>query len=478
MEIYEKIRYYREHTDFSQRNVAKILGVSRNTVKKYWEGQTVPWERKPGSGRKNDIITDEVRTFIIRCLESDKNAPRKQRHTAHKIYERLIAECSFEGCEASVRRTVAELRCNIHDIFVPLSYEPSEAVQVDWGEATIILGGCKQKIQIWCMRECFSGDIFVTAFYRQNEESFLEGIVKGLEHFGGTPQKIIFDNARVAVKEGFGHHAKATDKYQSLSAHYSFRPVFCNPAQGHEKGLVEGLVGLVRRNAFVPMPNISTLEELNEKLLEYCGRYRGHKMQGKSMTVGEMAENCKEHWIPLPPFRFDTSNTIQVKADDFSLVRFDHNKYSVPYQYSSKTVTIKGSGNKVRMMFGGNVIAEYDRDYHHNQIHYRLEHYIGLIEKRPRSVYNAAPIKETVPTEFYQFLMKLDSPKEIVKVLRLYLDVGDELLKHLPYADSYDMLHACVIGNTVKTSPIEPSIKIILPDLKRYDSLLKGGDAV
>ena len=365
---------------------------------------------------------------------------------------------------------MAELRCNIHDIFVPLSYEPAEAVQVDWGEATIILGGCKQKIQIWCMRECFSGDIFVTAFYRQNEESFLEGIVTGLEHFGGTPQKIIFDNARVAVKEGFGYHAKATDKYQSLSAHYSFRPVFCNPAQGHEKGLVEGLVGLVRRNAFVPMPNISTLEELNEKLLEYCGRYRGHKMQGKSMTVGEMAENCKERWIPLPPFRFDTSNTIQVKADDFSLVRFDHNKYSVPYQYSSRTITVKGSGNKVRMMFGGNVIAEYDRDYHHNQIHYRLEHYIGLIEKRPRSVYNAAPIKETVPNVLYQFLMKLDSPKEIVKVLRLYLDIGDELLKHLPYADSYDMLHACVIGNTVKTSPIEPSIKIILPDLKRYDS--------
>lgn len=52
MEIYEKIRYYREHTDFSQRNVAKILGISRNTVKKYWEGRTVPWERKPGSGRK------------------------------------------------------------------------------------------------------------------------------------------------------------------------------------------------------------------------------------------------------------------------------------------------------------------------------------------------------------------------------------------------------------------------------------------
>ena len=144
------------------------------------------------------------------------------------------------------------------------------------------------------MRECYRGDIFVTAFYRQNEESFLEGIVKGLDHFGGTPQKIIFDNARVAVKEGFEHHAKATDKYLSLSAHYSFRPVFCNPAQGHEKGLVEGLVGLVRRNFFVPVPNISTIEELNTKLLEYCSMYRNHKISGKSMTVGEMAENCKE----------------------------------------------------------------------------------------------------------------------------------------------------------------------------------------
>ena len=111
--------------DYSQRNVAKILGVSRNTVKKYWEEQTVPWERKPGSGRKNDIITDEVRTFIIRCLESDKNAPRKQRHTAHKIYERLIAEYGFEGCEASVSRTVAELKGKVSNVFVPLSYEPA-----------------------------------------------------------------------------------------------------------------------------------------------------------------------------------------------------------------------------------------------------------------------------------------------------------------------------------------------------------------
>ena len=206
--------------------------------------------------------------------------------------------------------------------------------------------------------------------------------------------------------------------------------------------------------------------------------YRNHKIPGKDLTVGEMAENCKDHWIPLPPYRYDTSNTLQIKADDFSLVRFDHNKYSVPYQYSSKMITVKGSGNQVIMLFRGEIIAKYDRDYRHNQTHYRLEHYIGLIEKRPRSVYNAAPIKETVPTELYQFLMKLSSPKEIVKVLRLYLDTGNAVMKHLPYADSYNTLYAGVIGSPVRKMQIESSIEIVPPDLKRYDSLMKGGDAV
>lgn len=478
MEIYEKIRYYQAHTEYSQRKVAELLGISRNTVKKYWKGQVVPWERKPGSGRRNDIITADVKAFIAACMEADRNVPRKQRHTAHRIYERLVRELGFEGCEASVRRTVAEMRGTARDVFVPLAYEPAEALQIDWGEVTVVLAGVKQTVQLWCMRECSSGDCFVTAFYRQNEESFLEGIVKGFEYFGGVPQKMIFDNARVAVKEGFGHHAKATDKYLALSAHYAFRPIFCNPAQGHEKGLVEGLVGLVRRNYFVPMLHIDSLEELNTGLLEYCKNYRNHRIPGKSMTVGEMAELCADRWIPLPPYRFDTSNTTQVQVDDFSLIRFDHNKYSVPYHFSGKTVTVKGSGNQVRILYRSETIAEYDRDYRHNQTHYRLEHYIGLIEKRPRSVYHAAPVKETVPKEFFSFLMKLQSPKEIVKALRLYLKEGDALLQYLPHANTYEALYACTCKAAIPSASVSSEIHILMPNLQRYDALLRGGEAL
>ncbi|MDD5947590.1 MAG: hypothetical protein PUC41_07345 [Oscillospiraceae bacterium] len=259
MEIYEKIRYYQAHTEYSQRKVAELLGISRNTVKKYWKSQVVPWERKPGSGCRNDIITTDVKAFIAACMEADRNAPKKQRHTAHRIYERLVCECGFEGCEASVRRTVAEMRGTPHDVFVPLVYEPAEAIQIDWGEVTVVLAGVNQLIQLWCMRECSSGDCFVTAFYRQNEESFLEGIIKGFEYFGGLPQKMIFDNARVAVKEGFGYHAKATDKSLALSAHYSFNLEFSEWTQLFDNEMMlAALIDRVTVRSFVLNMNCSS----------------------------------------------------------------------------------------------------------------------------------------------------------------------------------------------------------------------------
>ena len=184
VEIYEEIRQCREKYGYGQRQTARLLKVSRNTVKKYWDGSTVPWERKQGSGRKNDVLTDEHLKFIGECLEEDKQAPKKQRHTAHRIFTRLCEEKGYKGCESAVRAAVAERRKRITNCFVPLAYDPGESMQIDWGETTVFLKGVKTKVNIWCMRECYSADIFVMAFMRQNEESFLEGILNGFEYFG------------------------------------------------------------------------------------------------------------------------------------------------------------------------------------------------------------------------------------------------------------------------------------------------------
>jgi len=214
VDIYKKIRY----------------------VKKYCEGEHVPWERKEYT-RQPDVMTDEVMEFIRECFKEDaKEGIKKQQHTAKRIYDRLVSEKQFTGGESTVRLAVQNMKSGITKAFVPLAFDPGEAAQVDWGESYAYIDGIRKKVNVFCMRLCYSCDIFVMAFYRQNEESFLEGHIKAFEFFKGVSGKLIFDNAKVAVKEGFGKYAKPQDKYYALSAHYAFQLEFCNPGKGNEKG--------------------------------------------------------------------------------------------------------------------------------------------------------------------------------------------------------------------------------------------------
>ena len=270
VDVYKEIRRLQLEGVTSQRAAAKQLGISRNTVKKYWEGNAVPWDRKAYS-RDAAVMMPDVVQFISACLDEDeRERVKKQRHTARRIYQRLVEECGFSGSESSVRNLVHDMRAARRETkaFVPLKFAPGEAVQIDWGEATVYVGGEKQVINLFCARLCHSCAPYVLAYKRQNLESFLDAIIHTFQYYGGVPRRVIFDNARVAVKSGFGAHAAAQDDYKQLSAHYGFEPVFCNPASGNEKGLVENLVGYIRRNVCVPLPRVKNLEELNGKLLE------------------------------------------------------------------------------------------------------------------------------------------------------------------------------------------------------------------
>ncbi len=207
VEVYGQIRKMRLE-GMSQRQIAAELHISRNTVKKYWDGDKVPWERKDYS-REASVVTNEVITFVRQCLNEDEHSPRKQHHTARRIYERLVSECSFSSGETTIRRLVRELREKQQEAFVPLAFPAGDALQIDWGEATIYLKGVKTTVSLFCARLCYSG----------------------------APKRVIFDNGKVAVKDGFGANARKQAGYDALSAHYGFEAVFCNPASGNEKGL-------------------------------------------------------------------------------------------------------------------------------------------------------------------------------------------------------------------------------------------------
>jgi hypothetical protein len=361
---------------------------------------------------------------------------------------------------------------------VPLSYAPGEAAQIDWGEVTVYEKGKKTKMHLFCGRLCNSCDIFVQAFRSANEESFLEAQQKMFDFFNGIPQRLIFDNAKVAVKEGFGIYAKPQARYLSFSSHYAFTPDFCNPGQGHEKGLVENLVGYARRNFFVPVPRFSSLEEFNHSLLESCLNYRStHKVEGRSHAVAVLYEQEQQCLRPIPPYRYDTSKTAVLKPDDFSTVRFEKNFYSVPTKYIGRNLTVKGYGNEVTILFEGMELITFPRAYGSNNTQYRLEHYIDLLEIKPRSVFNARPVKETVAQELLDWGALLPGGnREMVKLLRLCVDYGEEKILSIKHKIPPHIVPTVDMVRSYLCEPLEAQviylnqdISILQTDLTKYD---------
>lgn len=420
----------------SQRDIAIRLGIARQTVKKYCEGDAHPDVRKPYV-RPPDTVTEDVNEFILNCFKEDKeHGIKKQKHTAKRIYDRLVDEKGFTGAESTIRKAVKELRDSQNvppQALVPLSYDPGEAIQIDWGEATAYLNGIKTKLYTFCGRLCYSCDIFVQVFKSPNEESFLEAQQLMFDFFDGVPRRLIFDNAKVAGKEGFGLYAKPQNKYLSFSAHYAFDLDFCNPSKGNEKGLVENLVGYSRRNFLVPIQKTSSIEELNKKLWNDCLKYRSiHKIQGRDNTVNTMYQEELRFLKPIPRYRFDTSKTVVALVDDYSTVRYEKNNYSVPIKFLRKDVTVKGYGNQIKILYQNIEIATYPRCYFSNKTEYKLEHYIDLLERKTRSVFNAKPVKANVTKSLLDWGEQLPGGnKEMVKLLRLCVDYGEERILYI-----------------------------------------------
>lgn len=480
VDLYSKIRTLYTEGE-SMRSIATRLGISRQTVKKYCEGNTHPDVRKVYT-RQPDVITEDVKSFILSCFHQDEAENlTKQKHTAKRIYDRLVSEKAFSGSYSAVRVAVRNLKAE-HMVpkyaDIPLDYDPGDAIQIDWGEATVYINNQKTKINFFCGRLCSSCDIFVQAYYSQNLESFLEAQQTMFDYFRGILKRLIFDNAKVAVREGFGRHAKATDGYKSFAAHYAFKTDFCNIASGNEKGLVEKLVGYARRNFMVPVPRVSSLYELNQSLLKDCLNYRNtHKIESRSQSVKEAYEQELYFLRPIPVFRFDTSRTITPIVGDYSTVRFEKNNYSVPVRYLRKSVIVKGYANEVCIYYNGEIIASFDRLYGSGKTTYRLEHYIDLLERKPRSVFQAKPVRTNVTKELLDWGRLLPGGNaEMVKLLRLCVDYGEDRIlsirDQLPrnIVPSVDMirsyLHEIPEPNVLY---LKNDIPVTATDLRKYD---------
>src|SRR5947207_11962665 len=300
LEQYEQIRRMHYLEEKSGREIARLLGISRQTVAKALQSEHAP-EYTLKKAREAPRL-GPYQKQLDKLLEENGRLPKKQRYTGHKLFELLQAQ-GYTGSESSVQNYAVRWD-KAHKrpaTFLPLEFEPGQDAQVDWGEAQVILDGVQQKVYVFVMHLSYSRRTFVMAFPASKQEAFFYGHVRAFEHFGGGPHRLSYDNLSSAVKpliEGRVREEQRT--FVAFRSHYLFASHFCTPAQGHEKGGVEGSVGFSRRNFMVPIPHVASFEDLNAHLLAECQRDDVRVVQGQAMSIGEAWQAERAYLHPLP----------------------------------------------------------------------------------------------------------------------------------------------------------------------------------
>lgn len=416
------------------KQIARETGHSKNTIKKVLGSQYSGY--KPRIKQSYPILGPYLKT-IDKWLMNDKNWPKKQRHTAVRVYNRLKKEHNFQGAETTVRRYVRDARLRLGvgslQVFIPSDPQAGVEAEVDWGRCHAILGGKKTLLKLFCMRSKYSGKHFVQCYPCERQQALFDGHIRAFSFFGGVFPILIYDNLSTAVQKVLqGKKRMLHESYEKFRGYYNFTARFCNPGQGHEKGGVEGLVGYARRNYMVPVPEAETLEALNEKLLQECMSYGDHRIAGRELTVNELYETEKKHLIPLPEIEFSNLETSCGKVDKYSTVVIDKNRYSVPTIYAYLKVKVVLYVNRVEIFYGSKKIVAHQRLYDNNKWSLQPEHYLELIRQRPQAFDSARPIRqwrkswppclETLLERFCQKQEHTKGVKEFISVLMLYKD--------------------------------------------------------
>jgi transposase len=494
MENWAEIRRRVLVDGLSKRAACRAYDIHWDTLQKILDHPEPPGYRRTASRPKPKLTP--FLPVIHQILEADKKAPKKQRHTARRIFERLRDEHGYEGGLTVIKEAVAAWRLRSAEVFVPLAHRPGEA-QVDFGQAEVTLDGQTATVVLFVMTLPYSDAIFVCAFPRECTEAFLEGHVRAFTFFGGVPRRISYDNSKIAVARITGSRdRKVTDAFLRLKSHHLFESHFCLVRRPNEKGHVETLIGFARRGFLVPVPIVSGgLAPLNADLERRCREDLARRMWGKPAVKADLLDEERSSLLPLPGEGFVAARVEPRRVDSLSLVNFDANQYSVPTEFAHHPVTVVASVDTVRVIAGDRVAAVHPRCWGRERVLYEPVHYLALLERKPGALDFAEPLEGwELPVCFGVLRRRLETEfggpgtRQFIKVLRLLerADLGElkravERALELGAADA-DAVR--LILEHRREQPVglfcldgRPHLKLVAvpaPDLLAYSSLTAG----
>ncbi len=397
MEQFERIRREARDEELSIRALADRHKVHRRTVRQAL-ADAVPPVRKPPA-RVAPVLGPYVAT-IRRWLVEDLTAPRKQRHTARRVWQRLLEEEGAVVAESSVRNLVAELRVEVGggraQVMVPQTHPPAEEAEVDFGEFQAVIAGVLMKLFMFCLRLSHSGKAVHVAYANQSQESFLDGHVRAFEALGGVPVGMIrYDNLTPAViRVALGRERLENPRFVALRSHYGYDSFFCIPGidGAHEKGGVEGEIGRFRRRHLTPIPHVGSLAALNAALAAADRRDDDRRIGARAETVGAAAARELPLLRALPVDVFDVAARLSCRVDTKARVCVRQSYYSVPARYAGRRLEVRLGADTIRVLDAGTVVATHTRSLHKGSEDLILDHYLEVLTRKPGALAGATAL--------------------------------------------------------------------------------------
>lgn len=389
----------------SNRALQRKHGVGYRTVVAALESAW-PKERKPPPKRGSRL--DQYRGVIDDWLRADLDAPRKQRHTAKRIFDRLLDE--HHATDVSywmVREHVATRRREIRieagrepaNTFIPQEHLPGREAEVDFGEVAIRLRGELVTCTLFSLRLSYSGKAAHRISASAGQEAFFEGHAHAFQVLGGVPTgKIRYDNLKAAVASviGFSRQRVEADRWTAFRSHYGIEAFYCQPGiQGaHEKGGVEGQIGWFRRNHLVPIPEVGSLDELNAMVDAWDEADDTRRIGSRARTVGEHFATEQPLLAPLPNEPFETGRWFTPRVDRYAQIRVRMNKYSVPARMVGRQARVLLNASDLIVFDGKTEIARHERLMTKGSTRVDLDHYLEVLLRKPGALPGATALEQ------------------------------------------------------------------------------------
>jgi transposase len=447
------------------------------------------------------VLTSAHQQWIDAILVEDEQAPRKQRHTGAQLFRRLRDEEQYAGSYDQVRRYIATKRGRRRETFLPLSYEPGQRAESDFGQIWVDFPEGRRQVPVLLMTWAYSNATFAIALPSEKTEAILHGTVAAFEFFAAVPKELWWDNPKtVATTILAGRQRELNQRWQALASHYNFEPLFCLPARGNEKPHVENRIKLLERRWATPVPRVKDLTELNVFLLECCRRDSQRTIAGRSETIGARFALERTRALPLPLRSFDAAVTEVRQVDKYQTVAWEKNRYSVPRRHAFATVTVKAYVNSIEVVRDGQRIARHGRSYGHGEQVLDPLHYLSTLGVKPAYLDHTDVYRNwRLPVAFTQLRQRFEARHGSLPGARHFIRVLQLLAEH-PLSRVEQAIQACRGEGVITAERIAgrceqlalrfahdpstnlngqplaiPRVQVPLPDLRRFDSLLSQG---